>query len=1532
MSNLSFTNTKVLRDNLLKRNLDSTYAISDVLPIDFTDSTYPIQGTSDYSVVDQQDVSGPATSALDNAQVANKFAPEQYIPTSIQTVILGLGTTLNYLESFTPTESRGSLGLISILTGDDKGQGDTEMVQIARNQLKNMTLATMGVKLNESTLGRINAIDALKDPEALDGLLTGREKVIERDYQITVPGNPITRAAEYFSRISGTQLPVSYIPGNFFEGNVEKGKVEGFLDKAGQAVGQALNLDFTSHKKTYSQKLLQYTSGGQKSRLFKSVNYNKYQPAFDTSVGGVVNNAIGFVQGLAGLDPTDGLFYLGSGDVDPGVINTLETSSNSEKGYIVSGPSKMVKMFEGDVPLNTFPENDRTYLNGTSKYNTETQFIWLGDDDTVRGTIDGVSVQSNEKTIKPDTLLGKTQQIVQDASSLSGEARLKHPGHVISNVAYKYHDGYKLISKGNAVRGEDDDFCRVWTKDYGYDRHGRMVRYKGIQDTQRRVPGSVIRSQTMLNIAPTRDKNGKPINFGLDESGNNISKYMFSIENLAWAGSDKLRDRPICEQGPNDGRIMWFPPYDLKYSDDNRANWTSHTFLGRPEPIYTYNNAERTGVLSFKVVVDHPSIFNLLRKKLEKSVTDEGKRQEIMDSFIAGCKDFDIYELATEFASLSMNEVQTLEEYLNANSSGTLKADRENSRIEVIRKPSPKPIPIISPFEEKYPSKNRNTEIQLYWYNDIPGPQNSQDLLPNSTFESDLESYIERFEGSYQSSVTGYTNAPNDIKWGDGELDKFKNILTGIKDKIEDIKDSVQKTLELNDNFKFEIVIKATTSAVATNEYNNALASRRGESLKKYLLGDKFSEDRIKVTLDTIGENTNPEFAGFDCNKLQDRIEGTKDTRIFSKSATYCRTAKATIKLLGEPTRVEIDPGEDRTVKDYILDEQDFVNDNGGDTLSLLLKSMHSECDYFYELEKEHPMVFSDLVDKLKYFQPGFHSTTPEGLNKRLTFLQQCLRPGETIKVYDEQNNEITDISSNTSFGRPPVCVLRIGDFFHTKMVVDNVNITYDDTLWDMNPEGIGMQPMIASVNMGVKFIGGHGISNVINELQNALSFNYYANTEVYDEMATTTKGGRDKEHMKKVISALDDKRTADYAKVLNNENESPDNDDYWGNLSEKDPELITYNQFYNDFTEKVNDYVCQVRTEIGNLTDKYGEVAVSSLFGNKERYNIKSTIRTSTTDSVDIKFVGNTFHDYNEDYSEVLKNVRNHIENGNLLLNPTYDELKKKINFNTKKIEDFVNITNFILDEVENNFKDYGTDINKSLDNIHQKHKELQKVMDAMDIILGDEIDGYYNNDGVWVVKYLNNLTSNNGNMGNDVDIVLTTLNDFIKEVSTLPTPEIFGLESAKESEALSVRYFYEEILPFYLKGNTFDLDAAIGNNRVFVDSRQVRKGFERYIQKIKQTPIIDTYSIDDVVWNDIIPTQLIYDYRLTDTTNPANQEILKDYYDKNAHPRITKNEDSKFCWKRLEPITGIQPKGISPFNVEIPKPDIIPLDLLNN
>ena len=157
-----------------------------------------------------------------------------------------------------------------------------------------------------------------------------------------------------------------------------------------------------------------------------------------------------------------------------------------------------------------------------------------------------------------------------------------------------------------------------------------------------------------------------------------------------------------------------------------------------------------------------------------------------------------------------------------------------------------------------------------------------------------------------------------------------------------------------------------------------------------------------------------------------------------------------------------------------------------------------NEGEFFQTLSNNEAFMHNLISNKIKYFDPAFHSISPEGFNSRLTFLHQCTRQGSTVGASDNAPGT----AYNLAFGRPPICVLRLGDFYNTKIAINNVDIQYENAQWDLNPEGIGVMPMFAKINLQFVFLGGSDLAGPISRLQNAVSFNYYANTGVYDNRA----------------------------------------------------------------------------------------------------------------------------------------------------------------------------------------------------------------------------------------------------------------------------------------------------------------------------------------------------------------------------------------------------------------------------------------------
>lgn len=156
---------------------------------------------------------------------------------------------------------------------------------------------------------------------------------------------------------------------------------------------------------------------------------------------------------------------------------------------------------------------------------------------------------------------------------------------------------------------------------------------------------------------------------------------------------------------------------------------------------------------------------------------------------------------------------------------------------------------------------------------------------------------------------------------------------------------------------------------------------------------------------------------------------------------------------------------------------------------------------FFKALKQTDPIIFDRLMDKIQYFDPAFHSMTPEGFSARLTFLQQCTRQGNTIGASDTTNS-ITpnNTASNLAFGRPPFCVLRLGDFYNQMIVIDNISINYEPLMWDLNTEGgAGVIPLLANVTISFKFIGGGDMTGPVRRLQNAMTYNFYSNNSLFD-------------------------------------------------------------------------------------------------------------------------------------------------------------------------------------------------------------------------------------------------------------------------------------------------------------------------------------------------------------------------------------------------------------------------------------------------
>lgn len=692
------------------------------------------------------------------------------------------------------------------------------------------------------------------------------------------------------------------------------------------------------------------------------------------------------------------------------------------------------------------------------------------------------------------------------------------------NETYGMSRGRNLVKKDPTIENSyANPYCRVWTSHHQYSNLKDRIRpfvendetgkFMSIKDTQAKFGDlrpnegnsrlnehSSLMDNGYVRIAPMHLKNN-------GEYQKDIKRCMFSIENLAWRDVHIEENLSEEQRGPNKGRIMWFPPYNLKFTENINAQWSSNEFIGRGENIYTYTNTERNGNLSFTILIDHPSIMNKWRGMAESSSGGKYEDEQTLLRFFAGCDN-----LSDEISSKNLD----------------IKVEKKKDV-----KNDPKP--------EEY---TKTVKYIMFFPNDF-----------SSIDQNDGESVINNIKKYEYESGTEWDNT-RDNSYKDEKL-REKNTVNKnsgylFNKSIESSKELITTELGLSENeeiHSFDDLIKYVglekVAGGINNEYrisgvdvqgyasshgyeknNLALCTRRASAIAsvvkyKYNISDDLITRKnggIIQVKDAVGDkdvnNTEAKIARCAIATFHIKIKGYQgptnsdgadsDVNVVYESISDEELAR----LLGEDTSGNMRAfGEDRLYDGTINQSAVIAEGKNMATITGTVKSTpkykyDNEYMYFKNLEYEDKLTYKNIIDKIQYFSPAFHSITPEGFNARLTFLQQCMRQGPTQTI---GNQEGSVPAGNLAFGRAPYCILRIGDFFNTKIVITSLSIDYDTgsgILYDLNPEGIGVQPMMANVTMNFNFIGGQDIAGPVDRLQNAVSYNYYANASIYDRHA----------------------------------------------------------------------------------------------------------------------------------------------------------------------------------------------------------------------------------------------------------------------------------------------------------------------------------------------------------------------------------------------------------------------------------------------
>lgn len=675
-----------------------------------------------------------------------------------------------------------------------------------------------------------------------------------------------------------------------------------------------------------------------------------------------------------------------------------------------------------------------------------------------------------ENNFNPKSLLYKTKQIVLEKNDLAFiDSFANSFTDKNSGEQYNISRGSSITSKGGfeADDGEifnANDYFRVFTKGRKYNRLSRTLRHRGLDNGDTR---SVLADNGLPIIAPTiRERDGSV-----------LRKYMLSISNSAWKGN--AGDLPECEKyvAPNGDvyRTMWFAPYNLSISEESSQSTEQYNFFGRPEPVYTANHTERTMNLSFSLLKDHPMIVNSIK----------GQRSHIWERYFKGDKSVqtDIDQLATN--RLTPQEIEQFNNLKRKFQPPQKQIDNDvvpEQQAEVNK--AERVDKEITPFTIKL--------LSIYFPNEVTE-------LPGVTPETNAN-----YEAS--NNVLGYTylngkQKNNRIQYRDsvsyGLNDQFYAGYEVLRDELIEQFSKIPKKVEI-------IFVGYASAAISSRISNSDLAIQRARNSKQWFVQafneiglDEFKANQTEIIYKIRSKGDLEDTVTQD-NEAGDTFNAKNNRRVDVLVNVYEQNDVEDIEPIDESID-EIIAESDNLADQENLDNgiNEFLNELSSSIENKLFKN---NCEYFKYLEINDPNYYNTISQKIDYFAPAFHSYTPQDFNERLTFLQQCVRSANNIGLEG-------DNPTNLYYGYQPFVFISVGDFFKSKALITNLSIDYNegDLLWDLNPEsGTGVEPMYAKITLQLKVIGGQSMSGAISRLQTALSYNFYSNTEMYDQRADT--------------------------------------------------------------------------------------------------------------------------------------------------------------------------------------------------------------------------------------------------------------------------------------------------------------------------------------------------------------------------------------------------------------------------------------------
>ena len=329
---------------------------------------------------------------------------------------------------------------------------------------------------------------------------------------------------------------------------------------------------------------------------------------------------------------------------------------------------------------------------------------------------------------------------------------------------------------------------------------------------------------------------------------------------------------------------------------------------------------------------------------------------------------------------------------------------------------------------------------------------------------------------------------------------------------------------------------------------------------------------------------------------------------------------------------------------------------------------------------------------------------------------------------------------------------------------------------------------MIANVTLNFNIIGGMGLKEPIDKLQNALSFNFYANTEMYDDRADETENTDTFDEQ--LIAAIFEKKPINPVKTnglpqTNGGATIGEIQTRWYSDSGMTG-TTNYKKVMDTLLDQTIGYFEIVNTSITKLITDYGFGATQVL----TKYNNCYTGEIRRFSSPSTVTIAGKYVDYQQILDSLVENLVDNIDNNYIVVN------MENAGFKNSDIRKFKRNLELLFNEGKEYILNGGVKIINDLTSYQENYVQTFRKLDYVDFIN----DGYLINNNEPVIYDIDGTSSEFLNLRTNYDQIGTDVTGYIDMYKN--TYGFLNNDYDKDTFTISPDYFNDVDLQFQKMG----------------------------------------------------------------------------------------------------------------------------------